>query len=89
MSKNARLAAIGAVVGTAWAVFAALSIDALATRWALAGLSVAVPLAMWIGASRLRASGSQAAADRVVTWSLPAAMLMVFIVDFVVWSAER
>jgi len=88
MSRDARIAVVGTVAGTGWAVFAALSMDARVVGAALAAISLAVPLAMWWIAARLRARGSPRA-DTVVVWALPAAMIMVAIVDLTAWWLPR
>jgi hypothetical protein len=84
MSKDAAIAVVGTVAGTAWAVFAALSMDVPILRYGLATVSILVPLTLWGIASRLRARGSPRA-DTMVLWALPASMVMVFIVDLVAW----
>lgn len=86
MSKDAAIAVVGTVAGTAWAVFASLSISMTVPiiRYGLATISILVPLTLWVIASRLRARGSPRA-DTVVLWALPASMVMVFIVDLVAW----
>ena len=89
MSRDARMAAVGAVIGTAWSVFVALSIDAPITRWALVAISIVVPAGLWLAAARLRSRGAVVAASKTVTWSLPAAMIIVFVVDFVAWAVEQ
>lgn len=86
MSRSVRLTTIATMTWTVWAVVTALSLEARAPGLALALASAAVPSAMLLLSERMR---SPEAADRLVAWSLPAAMLMVFIVDLVAWALDR
>jgi hypothetical protein len=82
MSTDAKLAVVGTVAATAWAVQASLSIPSATARAMLAVVSIAVPLTIWWLAHRLRAHGSPKA-DTLMVWALCAAITMGSIVDFV------